>query len=141
MTTKIAITAAGPSLDSQVDPRFGRCPHFLLVDTETEALEALANPSADTPGGGFGGGAGIRSAQLMASRGVSCVLTGNCGPGAHEALTAAGIEILVGCMGTAREALARYRAGQLEPGRATGFGRGGGGRRGRGGGFGRGGRW
>ena len=32
--TKLAITSEGPSLDDQVDPRFGRAAGFLLVDPE-----------------------------------------------------------------------------------------------------------
>ena len=43
----------------------------------------------------LGGGAGIQSAQLMADRGVKTVLTGNCGPNAHQTLSAADIEVLI----------------------------------------------
>lgn len=32
---RIAISATGPSLDAEVDPRFGRCQYFIAV---TEAL-------------------------------------------------------------------------------------------------------
>ena len=40
---KIAITAKGNRLDSEVDPRFGRAPYILIVDTETLAFEAVDN--------------------------------------------------------------------------------------------------
>ncbi len=71
---KIAVTAAGPALDSPGDPRFGRCDYFVIVETADMSAVAVANPNVDR-----GGGAGIQSAQLMASRGVKAVLTGNCG--------------------------------------------------------------
>ena len=58
---KIAVTAADPSLDATIDPRFGRCPYFLIVETEDLRFEAVANPSLS-----LGGGAGIQAAQLMA---------------------------------------------------------------------------
>ncbi|NHV96508.1 MAG: hypothetical protein HA494_01770 [Thaumarchaeota archaeon] len=47
---KVAVSAAGGSLDAQVDPRFGRCPYFVIVDTDTMAFEAIPNTSADAMG-------------------------------------------------------------------------------------------
>ncbi len=105
---KIAISTSGTHLDAAVDPRFGRCPGFLIVDTENLAAEALENP-----GGGLGEGAGIQTAELVAAKGVATVLTGNCGPKAHRALTAAGITVVTGCAGTVREAVARFMSGEL----------------------------
>ena len=105
---KIAITARGNDLDSQVDPRFGRCAVFLVVDTESMAFEAVQNASAAA-----GGGAGIQAAQLVADRDVEAVLTGNCGPNAFRTLQAAGIEVIVGVSGTVRDAAERYKSGAL----------------------------
>ena len=105
---KIVITATGPTLDANVDPRFGRCAYFLIVDTDTLDLEAVENPNV-----ALGGGAGIQSGQLMAAKNVKFVLTGNCGPNAHETLSAAGIGVIPGCSGTVRDAVERFKAGQL----------------------------
>jgi predicted Fe-Mo cluster-binding NifX family protein len=105
---KIAVTATGSDLDSGVDPRFGRCATFLIVEPESMTPEAVANANTTA-----GGGAGVQSAQLMADRGVEVVLTGNCGPNAFRTLQAAGIEVVVGVSGTVREALERYTAGEL----------------------------
>jgi len=105
---KIAVTATGTDLDAKVDPRFGRCPYFLIIETEDLSFEALENFNAH-----LGGGAGIQSARLMAEKGVRDVLTGNCGPKAHEALSAAGIGVMVGCSGTVRQVVEQYRAGQF----------------------------
>jgi len=106
---RIAITASGSTLDADLDPRFGRCAYFLIVDTETLAFEAVENPNV-----ALGGGAGIQSAQLMAGKDVKFVLTGNCGPNAHETLSAAGIAVILGCSGTARDVVERFKAGQFD---------------------------
>jgi len=105
---KLAITAGEPTLDAEVDPRFGRCPYFLIVDTDTLDFEAVENPNV-----ALGGGAGIQSAQLMATKDVKFVLTGNCGPNAHETLTAAGIGVISGCSGAVRNAVEQFETGQL----------------------------
>jgi predicted Fe-Mo cluster-binding NifX family protein len=105
---KVAVTATGPSLNAAVDPRFGRCACFLLVDTDTMRFESVDN-AADVRGGG----AGIQAAQRMAQQGASVVLTGSCGPNAYQTLTAAGIEVVTGCTGTVAEAIGRFASGQL----------------------------
>ena len=107
---KIAITATEPTLDANLDPRFGRCPYFLIVETDDMSFEAVDNASQD-----LAQGAGIQSARLIADKGVQHILTGNCGPNAHQALSAAGIGVIVGCAGTARDVIERFKAGQLKP--------------------------
>ncbi len=37
---KVVVTATESTLDGTVDPRFGRCPYFLIVETDTFAFEA-----------------------------------------------------------------------------------------------------
>lgn len=105
---KIAVTATFGELDAQIDPRFGRAPYFVIVDTDDMSCEAMENPNI-----ALGGGAGIQSAQLMAEKAVKAVLTGNCGPNAYQTLSAAGIEIVVGVAGTVREAVEGYKAGNF----------------------------
>jgi len=75
---KICITSEGKDLDSKVDPRFGRCRNFIFFDTDSGNFEAQENTNAQ-----FQGGAGIQSGQLVVSKGVEVVLTGNVGPNAH----------------------------------------------------------
>ncbi|MBN2206066.1 MAG: NifB/NifX family molybdenum-iron cluster-binding protein [Candidatus Aminicenantes bacterium] len=103
---KIAVTASSPSLDGPVDPRFGRGPYFLIVDSETLAFEAVENPYV-----GASGGAGIQAAQLVAEKGVQAVLTGSCGPNAFQTLKAAGIKVMIGVSGTVREAVRAFAGG------------------------------
>lgn len=106
---KIVATATGSTLDHEIDPRFGRCEQFLLVDTDEMQATPLANAGASA-----GGGAGIQAAQLVADQGAAAVLTGNCGPNAHRTLTAAGIQVISGCSGTVREAVEQFKAGKLQ---------------------------
>lgn len=106
---KIAISSSGPDLDAQVDPRFGRCQYFIFVDPETLEFEAVANTNI-----GASGGAGISSAQTVASKGVEAVLTGNCGPNAYQTLSAAGIRVITNVSGTVRSAAELYKKGQWQ---------------------------
>ena len=126
---RVAVSASGPTLDSQVDPRLGRCAWFVVVDPATMAFEAVENSS-----GAAAQGAGIATAQMIADKGVEAVITGNCGPNAYQALSAAGIAVVTGVGGTVREAAKAYAAGELQssvqPNVASHYGMGGGGRRG-----------
>ena len=61
---KIAISAMGTTLDAEIDPRFGRCQYFIIVDPDTMEFEALDNSGAMA-----GGGAGISTAQTIAGKG------------------------------------------------------------------------
>ena len=107
---KIAISASNPDLSSPVDPRFGRCPYFLIVDPETMKFEALENPNVSSASG-----AGIQSAQFISDKEVQAVLTGSCGPNAFQTLQAAGVEVIVGITGTVQEAVQQYKSGQFQP--------------------------
>ncbi|MDH4212095.1 MAG: NifB/NifX family molybdenum-iron cluster-binding protein [candidate division WOR-3 bacterium] len=107
---KICVTSQGDNLDSQLDPRFGRCKYFLFVDEDTLDFEAIENPNSDATGG-----AGIQSGQLVAKREARVVLTGNVGPNAFETLRAAGIEVITGVSGTVKEAIEKYASGELSP--------------------------
>lgn len=106
---KVAVTAQGGELTSQVDPRFGRAQWFVIVDTETGESVAVANAA----GVGATSGAGVSAGQLMAERGVGVVLTGHCGPNAYRTLSAAGIEIVTGAAGTVAEVVEKYRNGEF----------------------------
>lgn len=106
---KICLSSTGPNLDAQLDPRFGRCAYLLIVDTETMQFEAIPNMAA-----GATGGAGIQAAQTIANKGVTVVVTGNVGPNAFGALSAAGIEIVTGASGTILEAIDKFKQGQLQ---------------------------
>jgi len=107
---KICVTSQGDNLNSQVDPRFGRCQYFIIVDTETLEFEPIKNSNTDSMGG-----AGIQSGQLVASKQVKAVLTGNVGPNAFQTLQATGIDVITGVSGSVKEAIEKYNKGELKP--------------------------
>ena len=106
----IGITATGQGWDAQVDPRFGRCACFAIVDVDKMTIENIDNANVDASGG-----AGINSAQLVASKNVVAIITGNCGPNAFRTLQAAGINVLTGVSGTVKEAAEMFSSGKLKP--------------------------
>jgi predicted Fe-Mo cluster-binding NifX family protein len=108
---KIAVTSKGTSLDDEVDPRFGRAPYLLIVDSDSldvEVLDNSVNVNAFK-------GAGIQAASNISNKGADVLLTGFCGPNAFKTLQAAGIKIVQDVKGTARNAVAAYRSGTLSP--------------------------
>ena len=106
---KIAVTARGKDIESQVDPRFGRAKYFLVVDTESEECEAVDNVQNLNAAQG----AGIQAAETVVRYGVDAVLTGHCGQKAFRVLSAAGVKMYVRAAGTVKEAVERFKAGEL----------------------------
>ena len=106
---KICVTAVSGSLEARGDPRFGRCSYFVIVDYETMKFEAVQNIAS-----GSMSGAGIQAAQTVASKGVKVLITGNVGPNAFQALSAAGIKVVTGTFGTVREVVEKYKRGELK---------------------------
>jgi len=106
---KIVISAAGSTLDAEVDPRFGRCQYFIIADPETMEFKAIDNTSAITAGG-----AGVSAAQIIAGKDVEAVLTGNCGPNAYQALSPAGIKVITGVSGKIKDVIRGYREGKYK---------------------------
>lgn len=109
-TMKIIITSQGTNLDSPVDPRFGRCKHFVLVDADTGEFSAHDNSqNLNAPQG-----AGIQSAQIVSRLGAEAVLTGHVGPKAFTTLQAANVAVYSGISGTVKEAIEQFKRGQLK---------------------------
>lgn len=121
----VAASSSGETLDSPVDQLFGRCPFFLLVDTDTMTHRALPNPAV-----GASGGAGIAAAQFVVRQGAKAVLTGNVGPNAMQVLTAGEVPVYSVGDQTVSAAIAAFLAGQLDsetsPTVRSDFGKGGG---------------
>jgi predicted Fe-Mo cluster-binding NifX family protein len=103
----IAVTSKGRGLDSEVDPRFGRAPYILIVDSsnfDARALDNSENVNALK-------GAGIQAAKMISEAGAEVLLTGFCGPNAFKALSAAKVGVANGVEGTAREAVEGFLRG------------------------------
>jgi predicted Fe-Mo cluster-binding NifX family protein len=107
---KLAITSEGESLQSSVDPRFGRAKFFIVMDTETQAVVAVSNTvnlNADQ-------GAGIQAGKKIVELGVKSLITGHVGPKAFATLQAGDVEIYTGAAGTVAEAVEQFKAGKLK---------------------------
>ena len=105
---RLCITAVGNDLSSATDSAFGRAPWFVIVDTDSDAVEPVENTSVNASQG-----AGIAAAQTMADKNVQAVLTGRLGPKAQTALLAAGITMYEGlARTTVGQALEQFRQGQ-----------------------------
>jgi predicted Fe-Mo cluster-binding NifX family protein len=106
---KIAITSKGKDLDSAIDPRFGRAPYILIVDTLNHGFEVLDNSENVNA---FKG-AGIQAAVMISNRGAKVLLTGYCGPNAFKTLNAAGVKVANDVTGTVRDAVIAYNEGKV----------------------------
>ena len=106
---KIAFTSKSNNFESEIDPRFGRCNFFLIVDIDTMVFESVPNESSLSSGG-----AGIQAAQTIAKAGVEVVVTGNIGPNAFQTLSAAGIKVFTRANGNIKDAIEKYKKGELE---------------------------
>ena len=106
---RVAITTTGKDLDSEVDPRFGRARYIIIVDEDGTVVETVDNAQ----GANALSGAGIQAGKLLADRKVDALITGHCGPNAFRTLQAAGIKVVVEQSGSVKEALDRFRRGNV----------------------------
>ncbi len=101
---KICVPSLRDDLGAEMDPTFGRASYFLIFDPATQDVEVFKNPNKEALQG-----AGIKAAQLIASKNVNTVLTGSCGPKATRILQAAGIQIKSGLSGRVKDVLSEYK--------------------------------
>lgn len=106
---KIAVTSTGRTIESPMDPRFGRAPFILIVDDDCNLIEAIDNSTNVNALRG----AGIQAAKTIADRKVDMLLTGRCGPNAFTTLQAAGIKVGTEQSGTVREAVERAKRNEI----------------------------
>lgn len=107
---KIAITSSGPSLDSQVDLRFGRAKGFIIYNLEDDLFEFFDNIQNLNAAQG----AGIQAAQNVINQGVEAVITGHCGPKAFNLLSSENVKIFAGVEGTIQEAVQKFKNNELQ---------------------------
>lgn len=106
---KIAITAQNPSLDSPIDPRFGRASWLMIFDPTDNNWQSIDNSA----GLNAAHGAGIQAAQKVVDQQVTAIITGAIGPKAYRSLQAAGVQIFHGAKGSVTQALQAFQAGDL----------------------------
>lgn len=90
--TIIGIPSFGSGgLNSNLNPRFGRCTAFTFVTVENgeiEKVKTVPNNAANAMGG-----AGIQAAQIIGNNGATAVIVGNLGPNAAQALGSLNLDI------------------------------------------------
>lgn len=106
---KVAVTSKGILLTSEVDPRFGRAPYILIVDSDTMSFEAVDNSDNVNA---FKG-AGIQAATMVSDKGAAVLMTGYCGPKAFTTLEAVGVKVINDVTGTVRDAVKTLKEGKL----------------------------
>ncbi len=105
----VAITALENSLQSGIDPRFGRAAYYMIINTETEEVTAHNN----SDGVGASNGAGTGAAQTLSEYGVEALYTGSVGPKAAEVLNQAKIPYYENITGTVQGVLDQLKAGGI----------------------------
>jgi predicted Fe-Mo cluster-binding NifX family protein len=106
---KVAVTSQGETLDSLVDPRFGRAAYILIVDTTSLEFEVLDNSENQNA---FKG-AGIQAAAMVSDKDAEVLLTGFCGPKAFQTLAAAGIKVVNDQAGRVIDAVQKFKQGNV----------------------------
>ncbi|MCJ7824706.1 MAG: NifB/NifX family molybdenum-iron cluster-binding protein [Anaerolineales bacterium] len=110
---KFAIsTEDNKGLESNVSQHFGRCPYFILVDLEDEAVKEVKvvdNPyfAQHSPG---------QVPEYIASLGVNVMISGGMGRRANDFFDNFGIKTATGAIGTVQEALSSFQDGNLADG-------------------------
>ena len=87
---KVAITSNGNSLNSNIDSHFGRCTYFVIYDTLTKSIEFLPNEFKESIEG-----AGPNAAQVVSSRGVKKVVSGEFGAKVKSIFDSLKIQLII----------------------------------------------
>jgi len=111
MTTKRIVVAAQDDhgLAGEVSQHFGRCPYYVLADTEEGDLrgyEIQANPL-------FGNHQPGSAPNYIAQLGADVILAGGMGPRAVEMFNRFGIDVATGVAGRVVDVINSYLSGEL----------------------------
>lgn len=106
---KIALSSSGKDLDSNLDLRFGRCPYFIIYDSDTDEFKTLDNKGQQSSGG-----AGIAAAQQLIDESVDIIISSSIGPNAYELLDDAGVKMYKGNSIPCKLLIESYKEDKLE---------------------------
>jgi len=106
---KIGLSSAGNEITSQFAQHFGRCPVFIIIDSETnEVIKSYTNQAQNASGG-----AGIQASQSLIDEKVEAVIAPQMGPNAFNVFTSAKIAIFTGINGTIEENILAFNEKKL----------------------------
>ncbi len=106
---RIAVTATGRDITSDLDLRFGRAAYFIFVDADSMKYEVMEN----TQNLNLPQGAGIQAGKTIVDNNADVLISGNCGPKAFKVLSSADVKIVVGPRGRVVDAVEKYKNGEL----------------------------
>jgi predicted Fe-Mo cluster-binding NifX family protein len=101
----ICLSSFGESLDSDLDPRFGRCQYFMIIKIEDGKIvesRAIKNAGLEQ-----GHGAGTAAAETVGESGATTAISGDFGPKASGVLEQLGIKMIKDS-GKIRDVAERY---------------------------------
>ncbi len=99
----------GKGLKAQLSSLFGRCPYFVIIDTNDMRVETLQNTGVNALNG-----AGIQAAQILVNKNVNAIVSDKIGPKAFQVLKVARIKIFMGKSGKISDLLELYKRGELK---------------------------
>lgn len=105
---KVAISASGPDKGSSIDEKFGRCPYFVMVDTDKMDFKTVENEHKKESHG-----VGPQVVQMLSDMDVDAVITGNVGPNAYRTLNSANIRVYK-ATGKISKAVEKLNNGELD---------------------------
>jgi predicted Fe-Mo cluster-binding NifX family protein len=107
---KIAVSSNGQNLDSTLNPNFGKCSYYLIVDPGDMTFEMYTHDAA-----ALDIDPGIQTAKNLVAKGVNAVITGHCGTYTMTTLLDAGIELYIGQSGAIKGVIKRFNQKKLVP--------------------------
>jgi predicted Fe-Mo cluster-binding NifX family protein len=108
---KIAISSRAPSPSSEVDQSFGRAYWYLIYDLAGKEWITIDNSVIRNSVGN----AGQMASDLLKAHEVDVIITGETGPKAFRCLTAHGIQVYHGAVGTVEENLLAWSLQKITP--------------------------
>lgn len=87
---RVAITSTGNTLESNICHQFGSCEYFVIYDTESKAMEFIPNPNKDLTEN-----SGRASVQLVSSRNINKIISGDFGIKIKPILDSLKIQMIV----------------------------------------------
>ena len=88
---RIAVSSSGDNLQSGIDPRFGRCKNFIIIEISDMSYFVFENEAQFV-----GHGAGTKAAQDLMKHKIAAVISGNFGPNAFQVLYCRIVSLFLG---------------------------------------------
>jgi len=108
---KVVVTSDSPSIEGNVEQRFGRCRYFIVAEIEGKKIKGWE--AVENIGAAQAHGAGTQAAQQVGKIGAEAVISGNLGPNADNILKQLSINVYR-AEGSIKDAIGKFSEGDLE---------------------------